>query len=213
MHYRRWWRKNNPKKNKIIQKRTSDKLNQLNGHWSDKQLICSVCDTTFTKVGPNQRYCSKRCQNAIINLRKQESYDPIKKHEYYVKNKTKINKGKTQYRYNKRNNDPLYRLKDNLRSRLNKAIQGDYRAGSAIRDLGCSIEKLKQHLESQFQSNMSWDNYGRKDGIRCWHVDHIKPLDSFDLSNPEDLRYACHYTNLQPLWADENLKKSSKNEV
>lgn len=70
-----------------------------------------------------------------------------------------------------------YKLKFNLRKRLNSAVRNSYKSGSAVRDLGCSIEKLKRHLESQFQEGMSWENYGQ------WHIDHIKPLSAFDLSN------------------------------
>jgi hypothetical protein len=80
------------------------------------------------------------------------------------------------------------------------------RAGSAVRDLGCPIAYLKTYLESLFKPGMSWDNYGHK----SWHVDHIIPLCSFDLSDPEQLKKACHYTNLQPLWATENISKSGK---
>lgn len=99
-----------------------------------------------------------------------------------------------------------FKLKRNLRSRLNKTIRGDYKTGSAVRDLGCSIEEFKAYLESLFQPGMSWDNYG----LKGWHIDHIIPLDSFDLTDPEQLKKACHYTNLQPLWAADNLKKSNR---
>ena len=69
---------------------------------------------------------------------------------------------------------------------------------------GCSLEKLKQHLESQFTEGMTWDNKGD------WHVDHIKPCASFDLTNPEEQKKCFHYTNLQPLWALDNMKKGAK---
>lgn len=71
----------------------------------------------------------------------------------------------------------------------------------------CNVYKtdeLRAHLEAQFQAGMSWDNYGE------WHIDHIKPLASFDLEDTDQLKLACHYTNLQPLWAKDNLSKGAK---
>lgn len=60
------------------------------------------------------------------------------------------------------------------------------------------------HLEAQFAPGMTWENRGE------WHVDHIRPLASFDLTDPEQLRTASHYTNLQPLWASDNLAKGAR---
>jgi hypothetical protein len=105
-----------------------------------------------------------------------------------------------------RASDPTYRVRRLLRIRLNTAAKRGYRSGSAIRDLGCTIEELKLHLESKFQPGMTWDNYGKYG----WHIDHVVPLSSFDLTDPEQLQKACHYTNLQPLWAKDNLTKSNK---
>lgn len=113
---------------------------------------------------------------------------------------------KYKYRGDKIAKDPIFHLSAVLRSRLSHAIRHDTKSGSAIKDLGCSIEELKIYLESKFQEGMTWDNYG----CRGWHIDHIIPLSSFDLMDREQLLKACHYTNLQPLWAKDNLKKSNK---
>jgi AraC-like DNA-binding protein len=86
------------------------------------------------------------------------------------------------------------------------AIKDNWKSGSTIRDLGCSIVELKRHLEDQFDDNMSWDNYG----LDGWHIDHIVPLASFNLTDEDQFKKACHYTNLQPLWAKDNLSKGSK---
>lgn len=102
----------------------------------------------------------------------------------------------------KRQVDLQFRLTGNLRSRLTQALKINQKTGSAIQDLGCSIEFLKQHLASQFQEGMSWQNYGE------WHIDHKKPLAAFDLSDREQIIQACHYTNLQPMWAVDNIRKS-----
>lgn len=105
-----------------------------------------------------------------------------------------------------------FKLAANLRSRLNDAIANNRKGGSAVRDLGCSIWYLKYHLENQFYDNqvtgdkMSWENYT----WNGWHVDHIIPLCSFDLTKRDEVLRACHYTNLQPLWAKENMSKGGK---
>lgn len=103
-------------------------------------------------------------------------------------------------------NNPHHRLKQILRERVRKALKGKGKNGSAVKDLGCSIEELKIYLESKFLLNMSWDNYG----TYGWHVDHIIPLSQFNLSDRNEFLKACHYTNLQPLWAIDNIKKSNK---
>ncbi len=95
------------------------------------------------------------------------------------------------------------RLVSALRRRGARASE---RAGSAVRDLGCSIEQFTSYMASKFSPGMSWDNWGR-DG---WHIDHITPLASFDLTNREQFTQAVHYTNLQPLWAEDNWAKNAR---
>ena len=102
--------------------------------------------------------------------------------------------------------DPLHKLRVYLRSRLNKHIRGKWKSASHVRDLGCSLKNLKTYIESLFLPGMSWDNRSPEG----WHLDHIRPLASFDLSDPEQLKQAVHYTNLQPLWAADNMAKGSR---
>ena len=104
----------------------------------------------------------------------------------------------------KRNTDVNSRILHNLRNRLYHSLKGNRKSDTTMNLVGCSREKLKAHLESKFKDNMSWANYGK------WHIDHIKPCASFDLSKPEDQKECFHYTNLQPLWAIENITKGSK---
>lgn len=101
--------------------------------------------------------------------------------------------------------DIVFRISTRLRSRLGAALKRCPKKGSAIRDLGCSIEQLKIYLASKFSHGMSWENYGRNG----WHIDHIKPLSLFDLTDANELRAACHFTNLQPLWALDNIRKGA----
>lgn len=114
-----------------------------------------------------------------------------------------------QWQSGRRKTDVQFLLACNLRSRLGNAIRGIHKEGSAIQDLGCSVSELRAYLEAKFQTGMSWANYGPKG----WHIDHIIPLSKFDLSDREQLLKACHFTNLQPLWAlgpNGNLSKGNK---
>lgn len=107
------------------------------------------------------------------------------------------------------------KLKDYLRSRLRLAMLSKQKTGSAVKDLGCSIEELIFYIEEKFYDNprtgecMSWDNYGNR-GYKeeGWHIDHIIPLNHFNLEDRDQFLQSCHYTNLQPLWALDNLRKN-----
>ena len=166
---------------------------------------------------------NKEKKNAYSKEYRKLNKDKIKKRKkiyneaWYKINKDKIklrekiyrslNKDKKNlYFKNKKKTDIQYKLSCNLRSRLNTAFNSNYKDGSAVRDLGCTIDELKTYLESKFQPGMTWDNW-TTDG---WHIDHIKPLSSFDLTDRKQLLEACHYTNLQPLWAKDNIIKSDK---
>ncbi len=96
------------------------------------------------------------------------------------------------------------RLATALRTGLNRGIRRNAKCGSAVKDLGCSITFFIQYIKSRFVAGMSWDNWGE------WHLDHIRPLASFDLTDREQFLSACHYTNIQPLWASDNLAKRAK---
>lgn len=104
-------------------------------------------------------------------------------------------------------------MRRRIRNRLNSAIRPhlsgvpDCGRGESIRALiGCSLDELMHHLEQGFDEWMDWSNRS----LDGWHIDHIVPLASFDLTDPEQRKQACHYTNLQPMWCDENLRKGAK---
>lgn len=92
------------------------------------------------------------------------------------------------------------------RNRVNSALKNNQKSGHTLELLGCSVDFFRKHIESQFKEGMSWDNWSRTG----WHIDHIKPCDSFNLKNPSEQRLCFNWSNQQPLWADENLKKSNK---
>ena len=92
-----------------------------------------------------------------------------------------------------------------MRVRLVRAVNKDSKIGSAIRDLGCSIEEFKIYIEKQFRDGMSWSNWGS-----VFELDHIKPLCSFDLTDRAQFLEAAHFTNFQPLLIEEHKRKSAE---
>lgn len=101
-----------------------------------------------------------------------------------------------------RRTDLDFKLQHNLRNRLRKALQGRSKSARTLELIGCDIGFLRRWLEAKFQPGMTWENYGG------WHIDHIMPCASFDLSDPVQQRTCFRWTNLQPLWAADNIRKS-----
>jgi hypothetical protein len=130
----------------------------------------------------------------------------IQSKKYYEKNKTKIREYQNEYEINRKQKDFSYRLRINLRARIREAIKnnGTKKSYSTIFLIGCEVDYLRQHLESQFKTGMSWSNYGE------WEIDHIQPCSSFDLTNEQQQKECFHYTNLQPLWKTENRIKGAR---
>jgi hypothetical protein len=124
--------------------------------------------------------------------------------DYRQNNKQKIQQHKRNWE-NKNKNNPLHKIKRNLRRRVHHAIKDNYKSAATFELIGCSAEQFKIYLESLFLENMSWDNYGSE-----WHIDHIIPCCNFDLSKEEEQRKCFHYTNQQPLWVKDNLKKAKR---
>jgi hypothetical protein len=130
----------------------------------------------------------------------------LQEKERYIKNKKRIIERVKRYRKERLQNDVSYRILSNLRHRCSQAILHEYKSESTITLLGAPIEVVISHLESLFTEGMTWDNYGFGDGK--WHIDHIKPCYLFDLTDVEQQKQCFHYTNLQPLWQKDNLKKN-----
>jgi hypothetical protein len=108
-------------------------------------------------------------------------------------------------------NDINFRILCVLRGRLHSALKGKTKSARTMVLIGCSTEEVRIHLERQFKLGMTWDNWGNGEG--CWNIDHIRPCSSYDLTDPEQQKLCFHWTNLQPLWAKDNLIKSDKWEV
>lgn len=160
-----------------------------------------------------EEICAKSRKWYSENKEKSAAYDKDRyfknKEKYAVRNKMYRFKNKKQIATHikkRKETDINYRLSCLLRSRLSDAIRNNQKTGSAVRDLGCTIPELKFYLEGQFQDGMTWGNWSRTG----WHIDHKIPLDFFDLTDREQLLQAVHYTNLQPMWAKENITKKAK---
>ena len=104
----------------------------------------------------------------------------------------------------------MFKLTTSIRSRLYKVVRGHLKAGSFVRDLGCSVQHLKLHLELFWDEGMTWDNYCSVDG---WVIDHILPLASFNLEDRAEFLAACNFKNLQPLWVTDNQAKVAEDLV
>jgi len=127
-----------------------------------------------------------------------------RKAEYWAR--PEVKKRKAEWEKERCLTDINFKLAKNLRSRLYDAIKGNFKSGSAVRDLGCTVDELKIYLAKQFKEGMTWDNWS----LEVWHVDHIIPLSVFNLEDRNQLLQAVHYSNLQPMWAHDNLVKHDK---
>ena len=180
---------------------------------------CTKCNEVkeLTEFHKGRSNC-KQCHNTQAALYRKNNPDKVKasKQKYYKENREAViagaklwasrnkeanRKNKRNYRRNRYSNDAVFRLTDILRSRLHNALVGKNKSASTIELLGCTPEHARLHIESQFTEGMTWDNI---------HVDHIQPCASFDLEDPNEQRKCFHYTNLQPLFASDNLRKSDQ---
>tara|TARA_B100001250_G_C19702030_1_gene745197 strand:- start:10 stop:1038 length:1029 start_codon:yes stop_codon:yes gene_type:complete len=127
--------------------------------------------------------------------------------ERYKNNREAIIKQTTAYQNEKRKIDPAFKMEKNLRNRLYQAMihQNAYKCDKTMTLIGCSKSFLKKYIEEKFLNGMVWENYGS-----MWVIDHIKPCCVFNLEDENDQRKCFHFTNLQPLWKEQNSEKGGK---
>lgn len=129
--------------------------------------------------------------------------------KYYRRNRKRILKRCVAYNARRIKIDPAFKLINRCRIRLYHAVKG-YRDEQSLTELlGCSAERFRLYIESLWGPGMTWKNYG----LKGWHLDHKIPCCKFDFSDPEQVKKCFHFTNLQPLWAKDNLAKSRKEAV
>lgn len=176
--------------------------------------ICSKCKVEkniceFNKNSSNKTGYRSNCRmcDKLFNSNTTEYYKEWNKNNPdKVKTKRdKWNNKNRNYFYEKYNSDSFYKLKVNMRNRLNTFIKlNNINKNSKTFDMiGCSPKFLKEFIENKFTEGMSWELMGQQ-----IHIDHIIPLSS--ASTEEEIYKLCHYTNLQPLWAFDNLSKGNK---
>lgn len=181
--------------------------------------ICKICNLSkeLTEFSPAAKYkdkqyyrgeckeCNKLAQQADqtsqIKYRNSEHGKEVK--AAYKKTR-KYRKQQTAYEILRRKTNPMVKCKFLIRNRLRQCLKKKFwlKRSKFAEYIGCSQEELIKHFESKFTEGMNWENQGE------WHIDHIKPMDSATCE--EDMYKLCHYTNLQPLWALDNIKKSDK---
>ncbi|KKL03882.1 hypothetical protein LCGC14_2621670 [marine sediment metagenome] len=160
-----------------------------------------------------KKYYKENREKLIFKIKKFREENPLYCKKYQKNYRKNHRKQRNEYNRNKYNSDIIYKLTERLRGRIIKALKRNSKSAKTKQLIGCSITQLKEHLEKQFKNGMSWQNWGTgsngKDKIE-WHIDHLKPCASFELSKPKEQLKCFNYTNLQPLWAYENLKKGKK---
>lgn len=177
-----------------------------------KKHQCKSCESDYAK----ERYLENRDQ--YLKQQKEYQYNNKEKvreskKRYRDKNKEKLseynsnyaknNRDKiNEYYRNKRKNDIQFYISDKVRARIKLSMF--HKSNSARELLGCDFDFYLKYLENLFVDGMSWENRSE------WHIDHIKPIASFDLTDDEQIFEAFHYTNTQPLWAKDNLSKGSR---
>ena len=200
---------------------------------NEKYHLCRKCKSEIDKqyrienhsnILEKQRNHYKENKSKILD--NQKTYNQGRKEDiaeyqtnYWQKNKEELKAYRASWRkanWEKRktrhqeqyDNDPCYMILHTTRTRVRALIKNS----NGVKDcrtlelLGGDLDVVKKHLERLFLPGMTWDNHG----VYGWHIDHIKPCASFDLTDPKGLKECFHYTNLQPLWATDNLSKGAK---
>ncbi len=174
-----------------------DKARKAALYQSNKKVLeprsCHFCQNKFQPRRIDNRYCSQKCGSACYRLNNKEYIKKDQEDRYH--------------------NDINRKISTCLRSRLNKALKGNIKSAGTMKLVGCTIDELRTHIESQFESWMNWNNHGPYDfAKKTWHFDHVRPMSAFDLKDPEQQQKACNFNNVKPLLAEKNLKKGDKYE-
>ena len=173
-----------------------------------EKKVCSTCgikksfnEFYIRKDRPcNIRSYCKKCGSK--QCKKYREINPDYGKQHYKNNRDKYRENGRRYQKERKQKDPNFKMDYTLRKLVGRALKGETKSKRTIEIIGCSSEQFWQHLEKQFTEGMTIKNHGK------WHIDHIIPLSS--AKTLEEKIKLSHYTNLQPLWAKDNLTKNNK---
>lgn len=169
----------------------------------NKAIYCKICANIWYK----ERYQRQREQR----IEKQREYNKTKQcktnRQNRWRNNPEVRERAYQWYRNRKKNNPGFKLACNLRSRIWDALNGKCKSAKTMELLGCTIDEFVKYIESKWEKDMSWQNYGNKENQ--WSIDHIKPCAMFDFTNEEEQKQCFHYSNMQPMWSKENYLKNS----
>lgn len=172
-----------------------------------KTKVCSKCKEE--KPAEEFRGWCKKCTKAYHKLYNRKRYKQ-NKNEICKKTSAYYHSHKTEYKARRRardrerwKNDPMFRIKSNDRRKVRKLLVGQQKAGSAVRDIGCTGKEFRAYIASLFTGKMSWANYGT-----YWHLDHIFPLSAANLEDRTEFLAVSNYRNRQPMEAKQNIAKN-----
>jgi len=170
-----------------------------------KVIRCIQCKRNNYLNWLNKNKKEEKERLRIYNADPKNKIKNKKRNLNWLKNNKKTNLATQRKYYNEKLKDNIdYRILSSLRSRVWTVLKKQKKSNSTIKLTGCTIEFLRSHIESKFEDGMNWNNYG------VWHIDHIIPCASFNLSDPEQQKICFHYTNLQPMWGEKNIQKGSR---
>lgn len=179
--------------------------------FNKNQYKCKICEKEYQKKYRNthkkeqKQYYQNNKEKMIMNTKIYREYNKeklkIKAKEYQQNHKKERNIRTNKYQKNRKLNDPIYKLIHNRRTRRNKILKFKY--NPTIEDLGCTTQEWRNYIESKFDSNMNWDNYGS-----YWHLDEIIPCYAWNMTNEIEQKACFHYLNSQPLEKIENISES-----
>lgn len=196
------WKEENRDKYKESTKKYNDSVKEIRKEWFRENK--NILNEKQRKRRANRTEEQKNKDREYRKMYRELNKDKIKEYHKSISPRRRVSRKK--YFEKKYRTDIQYKLLHNLRSRIKNVLKGIAKDSTTMRLIGCTLKEFQEHIESKFTEEMSWEKV--LDG--SIHIDHIKPCSRFDLTNPLEQKECFHYTNLQPLWAIDNLKKGAK---